>query len=52
MLGMGNMRQWLMNISLVGGWFPAAAFAVIAVLSVTLLVSAAVSKRDGRILAN
>ena len=51
MLGMGNMRQWLMNISLVGGWFPAAAFAVIAVLSVTLLVSAAVSKRDGRILA-
>lgn len=45
MLGMGNMRQWLMNISLVGGWFPAAAFAVIAVLSVTLLVSAAVSKR-------
>ena len=44
------MRQWLMNISLVGGWFPAAAFAVIAVLSVTLLVSAAVSKRDGRIL--
>lgn len=51
MLGMGNMRQWLMNISLVGGWFPAAAFAVVAVLSVTLLVSAAVSKRDGRILA-
>ena len=51
MLGMGNMRQWLMNISLVGGWFPAAAFAVIAVLSVTLLVSAAVSKRDGPILA-
>lgn len=45
MLGMGNMRQWLMNISLVGGWFPAAAFAVVAVLSVTLLVSAAVSKR-------
>lgn len=43
MLGMGNMRQWLMNISLVGGWFPAAAFAVVAVLSVTLLVSAAVS---------
>ena len=42
MLGMGNMRQWLMNISLVGGWFPAAAFAVVAVLSVTLLVSAAV----------
>ena len=41
MLGMGNMRQWLMNISLVGGWFPAAAFAVVAVLSVTLLVSAA-----------
>ena len=29
MLGMGNMRQWLMNISLVGGWFPAAAFAVV-----------------------
>ena len=51
MLGMGNMRQWLMNISLVGGWFPAAAFAVVAVLSVILLVSAAVSKRDGRILA-
>ena len=51
MLGMGNMRQWLMNISLVGGWFPAAAFAVVAVLSVTLLVSAAVPKRDGRILA-
>lgn len=51
MLGMGNMRQWLTNISLVGGWFPAAAFAVVAVLSVTLLVSAAVSKRDGRILA-
>ena len=51
MLGMGNMRQWLMNISLVGGWFPAAAFAVVAVLSVTLLVSAVVSKRDGRILA-
>ena len=45
------MRQWLMNISLVGGWFPAAAFAVVAVLSVILLVSAAVSKRDGRILA-
>lgn len=40
MLGMGNMRQWLMNISLVGGWFPAAAFAVVAVLCVTLLVSA------------
>ena len=43
MLGMGNMRQWLMNISLVGGWFPAAAFAVVAVLAVTLLVSAALS---------
>lgn len=45
------MRAWLMNISLVDGWFPATLFSVTAVLAAILLGTAiwetVAGSRDG-----
>ena len=44
---MEDMRQWLMNVSLVEGWLPTVVFAIAVALAVTLLVGA-IGGRNGR----